>query len=257
MKESLKNGLLDILADYIQEHLLGESSSNSLYNRMHSYNRVREDEGFNMPLYYHIRFFGLMHSYAIESRSKDHPRILTFYSTITETIIKNLRQPQDFELDSEYPTNYHWLVGEICDIIHNWAGSFGEEYYDNKSDYNSHIPFIFQKVMEGIYTGFDSGKISQNFLHSRMYYGILTTYFDSRVNDEFKTQIEEEVIRNIPASYTAGIFDFALDEKFAISYDHLQKGRYGRVGREIKIQKRLKEFLDTVNSSDTIVQGYV
>ena len=257
MKESLKNGILDIIADHIQEHLHGESSPDSIYNRVHSYNRVREDEGFNMPVYYHIRFYGLMYSYAIQSRSKDNPRMLTFYSTITDTIISNLRKTGEFETDSDWPTNYHWLLGEICGIINNWADSFGEEYYDNKSDYNSHIPFMFHWVMKSLYAGFARGKISPKFLYSRMYYGMLSTYFDSMVDDEFKTQIEEEVIGEIPASYMAAIFDFALDEKFAISYDQLRKGRFGHVEHEIKILKRLKEFLDTVDSRDRIVQGYI
>ena len=90
-----------------------------------------------------------------------------------------------------------------------------------------------------------------------MYYGMLSTYFDPMVDGDFKTQIEEEVIGEIPASYMSGIFDFALDEKFAISYDQLKKGRYGLIKHEIKILKRLNEFLNTVDSRDTINPGYV
>lgn len=257
MKECLENGILDILADHIQEQLHGESSTDSVYNRVHSYTRVREDEGFNMPAYYHIRFYGLMYSYAIQSRSKDNPRMLTYYSTITDTVVSNLRMPFEFEPDSEYPTNYHWLLCEICGIINNWADSFGKEYYDNKSDYDSHIPFMFHWVMKSLYAGFANGKISPKFLYSRIYYGILSTYFHPMVEDEFKTQIEEEIIGQIPATYIAAIFDFALDEKFAISYAQLMKGEYGHIEHEIKIQKRLKEFLGTVNSRSTIIEGYL
>lgn len=257
MEESLENNVLDILADYIQEHLYDESSPNSIYNRVHSYNRVREDEGFNMQVYYHIRFYGLMYSYAIESKSKEKPRVLTFYSTITDIIIDNMRKPTEFEADSEYPTNYHWLLGEICDIINNWANSFVKEYYDNKSDCSNHIPSIFNWVMKSLYSGFARSKISANFLYSRMYYGILSTYFDSTVNDEFKTQIEKEVIGEIPTSLIAAIFNFAFDEKFAISYYQFKKGKYVLVEHEAKILKRLKEFLDIVDSRDTITLGYI
>lgn len=257
MKESLENGILDILTDYIQEQLHNESSPDSLYNRVHSYNRVREDEGFKMPIYYHIRFYGLMYSYAIENRSRDNPRMLSFYSSITETMVNNLHKLGEFEAKSEYPTNYHWLISEICSIINNWADTFGEEYYDNKSDYNSHIPFMFQLVMESIYVGFGRGKINSDFLRSRIYYGILSTYFDLMINDEFKSQIEEEVIGKIPASYMKAIFDFALNERFAISYDDLKKARYGHIQHDVKILKRLKEFLDKVDSSDTINLGYI
>lgn len=258
MKESLKNGILDILSDHIQEHLHHESSKvGSLYNSPHSYTRVREDEGFNMPVYYHIRFFGLMYAYAIETRSEDKPRMMTFYSSITDTMVENLRKPGDFERDSEYPTNYHWLIGEICDIINKWADAFGEEYYDAKSDYNNHIPFMFHWVMKSLYVGFAAGKISPRFLRSRMYYGMLTVYFNSMINDDFKTQIEEEVIGNIPASYIPQLLDFALDEKFATSYTQLMNGNYGHIKHEAPIQQRLKEFLDEVNSRGSINLGYV
>jgi hypothetical protein len=157
----------------------------------------------------------------------------------------------------EYPTNYHWLLAEICGIINNWADSFGENYYDNQRDYNSHIPYMFQLVMESLYVGTARGKISFDFLRSRIYYGILSTYFDLMINDEFKNQIEEIVIGKIPASYIKTIFDFALNERFAITYDDLKRGRYGHILHDVKVLKRLKEFLDTVDSGDTIILGYV
>ncbi len=254
MKESLNNRILDILADHIKEHLDNESSPDSIYNRVHTYNRVNEDQGFNLPAYYHIRFFGIMYSYAIASRSKDNPRMLTFYSTITDQIIDNLRMPSEFEDNFEYLTNYHWLLSEICGIINNWADKFGEEYYDNKRDYNSHIPFMFHNVMGSIYDGIGRGNIKHRFLYSMMYYNMLSTYFDSMINDEFKTQIEVEVIAKIPKVFIAPIFNFALDEKFAIHYDDLKKGRFGHVDHEIKILKRLKEFLDKINPNDTYNQ---
>jgi hypothetical protein len=243
VQDSIDNRIIDIISDYVQTHLTSEESALRLYNQKHYYPRIREDYGMNLPIYYHIRFIGFLHTSIIKNRIHTGGRMLSIYSTMVQEMINNMIVPPEVR-NNEYPTNYHWLIGEIGNVTDTWVNLFGEEYYDSNSSYNQYIPFSFWLTIECLIVGFDRGVISQNFLNSMMYYHMLSSYFDHSLNEEFKGYIEEELIARIPSNHLEPILHFALNEKFAISYHRFLTASFGLFdGQEIAMVKRLHDYL--------------
>ncbi|MCF6360888.1 MAG: hypothetical protein L3J29_09035 [Cyclobacteriaceae bacterium] len=151
---------------------------------------------------------------------------------------------EGINLEDEYPTNYHWLISEIFTFNDNWLSEFNEERnFSPESSYNNFITMSLSYCMTELYKGFDKGKISQQFITRMMYYHILYNYFQSR--DKIKLAIETDIIIEIPEVHLEPIFEFALDEKFAISYRVFVGGKYGLVSEaETEVLNRLHDFIE-------------
>jgi hypothetical protein len=77
---------------------------------------------------------------------------------------------------------------------------------------------------------------------------MLSNYFSYRTNDEMKFSIEKEVIQRIPKEHLEPIFEFELDEKFAMHFSELVNGDYRVINDdELKVLKRLRNFLHENN----------
>lgn len=253
LQQSIHNNLIPILSDFALKHLHAEHDKTSIYNQPHFYSKIREEEGYDLPIYYHIRFVGLLYSSAIRNKidistiSHRNTNMQSIFSTMVHEMINNV-QVNDENFNKEYPTNYHWLIGEIFSITDNWVSNFAKDYFSEKSSYNTFIPFSFSLSMDELYDGFDRNKISQEFVNSMIYYHMLSDYFDFSINSDFKNSIENEVIARIPEKHLKPILKFALDERFAVNYENFITGKFGLLNKgEKEILNRLLVFLKSKN----------
>lgn len=254
LNQSIHNGILMVFSDHVSKHLQSECGKTGIYSQEHYNTRIREDEGFDLPIYYHIRFIGLMYSSAIENNvdistiTHRYTNIQSIYSSIVEQMIKNIIVKEN--ANKEYQSNYHWLIGEIFNIQSNWLTLFSDEnyekhrYFNENSSYVYFIPSSMSLCLSGMYKGYRNGSISMVFLKSIIYYNILSHYFKYGLNENIKTSIEEKVISIIPVEYLKLILDYALGEKYAIDYEKLIEKDFSLIiERDKEVLNRLLEFL--------------
>ncbi|KHJ39529.1 hypothetical protein PBAC_00370 [Pedobacter glucosidilyticus] len=252
ISHSIGNGLFLIFSDIVSNHLRNEEGKSGAYNQQHYYPRIREEEGFDLPVYYHIRFIGLLYSSAIENKidistlSNSYTNMQSIYSSMVEQMVKNIVVNND-TFKKEYQTNYHWLISEIFSLNENWLTSFSEvENFSSDSSYIEFIPFSLSLCMSELYKGFEKHKISQEFINRMIYYHSISEYFGYSLNDEMKSSIERNIIERIPEKHLEPIMDYALDEKFAISFNQFQNGNFGHTNSgEQEILRRLLNFLNS------------
>ena len=254
ISHSIGNGLFLIFSDIVSNHLRNEEGKSGVYNQQHYYPRIIEEEGFDLPVYYHIRFIGLLYSSAIENKidistlSHSYTNMQSIYSSIVEQMIKNIVVNED-TFKKEYPTNYHWLISEIFSLNENWLTTFSEvEYFSSDSSYIEFIPFSLSLCMSELYKGFEKNKISQEFINRMIYYHAISEYFGYLLNDDMKSSIEKNVIGRIPEKHLEPIMNYALDEKFAISFNQFQHENFRHTNsREQGILRRLFNFINRSN----------
>lgn len=261
IQQSIHNGILMVFTDYVTSHLQSANEKGSIYNREHYHPKAKEVEGFELPVYYHIRFIGLMYLSAIESRidisaiSHRYRNMQTIYSGMVGQMINNIIITEE-NANKEYPTNYHWLIREIFNTQSHWLTSFGDEgyeeerYFDQNSSYVSFIPFSLSLCLSELYRGLNLGKITTDFLNKRIYSDILLHYFSCMYNDLLRTEIENEIIAKFPKDQFEEILTYSLKGKFAISFSNLISGNYGRNLKECekRILERLSIFIKQIHS---------
>lgn len=255
--QSVHNGILNVFTDHVSRHLQTElgRGKDSIYNHEHYYSRIREEEGAELPIYYHIHFIGLMYSTAIATKvdissiSNRYTNMQSIYSSIIEKMIDNVIIAND-NVSKEYPTNYHWLIGEIFSVQSNWLSLFSDEYYpkhryfDKDSGYVDFIPFSLSLCITELFKGLNAGKISIKFLNSTIHYFVFSHYFSTRLNDTIRDSIEKEIITKIPPELFQPILNFSLNEKFAIDFNDFANERFRLAkGREREILLRLLKYL--------------
>ena len=165
-----------------------------------------------------------------------------------EGIIDNLDYVQH-DYEKEYPTNFHWLIGEIFSFSANWLTIFNEEeYFVGKFSYLDFIPYNMELCFSELYKGIKKNKISEKFIVSKYYYGVITHYFSPLLNDSLRESIEKNIIINIPKQLIRPVLKFSLDEKFAIRFDDFASDNF-RIVRESEgnILTRLRTFLKVNN----------
>jgi hypothetical protein len=254
LSKSIEYGLLPLMSDAVSNHLYYDKEAKYIYNQPHVYMHNSEDEGRNLPVYYHIRFIGILYSTAIQNKvdidtvAKWNKNMQSIYSSMVKAMIDNLAT-DGVDNSKEYPTNYHWLIGEIFSIINNWLNRFNEkDKFINSYSYVDFIPSNFRYCLSELYSGVTKNKIDQRFVVSQCYYGVLTEYFSPLLNDDLRGSIEENVITEIPNELIEPLFQFALDEKFALDFENLISKRFGFLAdREKKILNRLRDFLVSKN----------
>ncbi len=259
IQQSIHNGILMVFTDHVSKHLQAEHGKNNIYNKEHYHPKTKEVEGFDLPLYYHIRFIGLMYSSAIENRidisaiSHRYTNMQTIYSGMVGQMINNIIVTEE-NAGKECSSNYHWLIDQIFDIQSNWLAKFTEEsnkeekYFNPKSSYVSFIPFSISLCLLELYKGLRKAKITIEFLNSTIYYSILSHYFNCGFNDIMKTSIEKEIIIRIPNELVNPVLTFALDQRFGITYNDFISGNYDRLNDcEREMLLRLLKFLKDNN----------
>lgn len=218
--QSVQNDLLVIFSDFVTRHLKKEEEKQSIYNQEYYSKRLKDEDGFDLPVYYHILFVGVMHSIAIQDKIKI-ANIPTFkiYSSMISCMIDNINI-EVVDLKQRYSTNYHWLISQIFSENENWLSTFIEEdNYSCTSDYTRFIPISFDLCLKELYRGFKEQKISHEFVREILHNKILDYYFGFAMNEEMKSKIEEYVINNIPDELLKPILDYSLNLNFAISFD--------------------------------------
>lgn len=250
LHKSIEFGLLPLISDFVKRHLYYNRETKYLYNQPHIHIHTSEEEGYNLPVFYHIKFIGILYATAIKNKididsvAHFYKNMQSIFSTMIQGMVDNL-QAAGIDHTKEYPTNYHWLIAEIFSIENNWLDRFNEEdYFVEASSFLDFIPFNLRLCFSDLYKGVQQNKISKDFLIRKYYYGVLSDYLSITMNDHLRTSIEENVISEIPNEVVEPLFDFCFDEKFAMSYDNFCQGRFRVVHQEeSEILTRLRDFL--------------
>jgi len=250
LPESIDYGMLPIIADFAGKHLNYDQQSKYVYNQEHVHAHLHEDEGYALPAYYPICLVGILYSTAINNKvdintvSLQLGTMRSIFSSMVKYMITNI-DPNPASAEKEYPSNYHWLIGEMLDRADHWIGEFCEkENFDPASSYVESIPAIIGYCFDELYEGEQNGKLDTGFIIRQLYYHCLSTYFSARTNDIMRVSIEEEIIKKIPERLIIPVLKYALDEKFALGVDHLVTGRFGTINsHEEAILNRFRTFL--------------
>lgn len=257
LQQSLKLGLRQIVSDSAKTLIrLERGKMTSPYLQEHLYGHMRGEEGYDLPVYYHIRFIALLYSTAIQNLINTHPHMHTIYGGMVEEMVKNLDETGHYP-EREFPTNYHWLINEIFGEISNWLDLFGTEstrtnenfetedgyfYYKDNSTYIDFIPSCFHFTANELFKGFDQDRITSAFIAKIFHYHLFGYYFRHDAKLAILTSIEQNVIRQIPNQLLADIFDKTLDEHFASSYEKFIARQFSGDAREVERQDRLLKF---------------
>lgn len=240
---------MPLISDLVSRHLYYDKEAKYIYNQPHIDMHNSEDEGYNLPVYYHIRFIGILYATAIRNKididtiAHNYKNMQTIYSSMIGGIIDNLNTDGLDNL-KEYPTNYHWLIGEIFGTTSNWLDQFNEkENFVETGSYVDFIPFNIRLCLSELYKGEEKKKISKKFIISQFYYGILTHYFSPLLNDTLRDSIESNIITEIPRDFIEPLLEFSLDEAFAGRFYSFQQRRFSGSKKEVVIQDRLWKFL--------------
>lgn len=256
LRQSIDNGLLIFIADYIEKLLQSENGKLSIYNQEHFHPRITEVEGWELSVYYHIRFIGIIYSTAIEDKvdismlSNRYRNIISLYSCVIENILNNMTINEK-ETNKEGNSNYHWLINKIFDIQREWAIKFFKKDQINlTSSYQTFIPASLASCIEELYKGYTLNKITYDYLYNILYYDILNNYYDPRIGNSYRESIENEIICKIPDNIRVKILERSLKDKYAKSYDDFKNENYtGLNGQYIEILNRLKSYLESKPSS--------
>jgi len=251
LPKSIEYGLLPFIADLVKKHLYNNKESKYLYNQPHIHLHNSEDEGYDMPVYYQIRFIGILYATAILNKididtvAPRYKNMQTIYSSMIEGMIDNLTIQPEVEYEKEYPTNYHWLIGEIFSTTGYWLNAFNEEEnFVESFSYTDFIAFNISLCLSQLYMAVKNKKISLKFLVNQCYYGAINDYFSPLTNDAIRASMEKNIIANIPNEFIEPILDFSLDEAFAIHFHSFINGNLGLlITSEKQILNRLRKFL--------------
>jgi hypothetical protein len=254
LSKSIEFGLLPLISDIVSKHLYYDKDAKYLYNQPHIYMHNSEDEGYDLPAYYHIHLVGILYATAIRNKidvhtvARNYRNMQTIYSTMIAGMIDNLSL-DGVDNTKEYPTNYHWLIREIFHNLNNWLCRFNEkENFVRTSSYIDFIPFNFSLCLSELYKGEQRKKIDKQFVVNQCYYNVLSEYFWPPLNNLLRIKIEEKIITEIPNYLIKPILDFSLDEGFAVNYEDFCEGDFRIINNsEREILNRLRNFLISNN----------
>lgn len=253
IEQSIQNGLLKIVTDFTIKHLKDEHDEKSIYSREHYSPKIGEDEGFDLPLFYHIRFIGLLYNtviqYKIDISEFRYKNMQYIYSGMVDEMINNIIVVETDKTEKD-STNYHWMIREIFSLSKNWLTTFNdEENFESNSSYIQFIPNSISHCLDELYTGFEKRKISQDFIMKTIFFYVMSDYFQDSLNDKLKSEIENNIISKIPRQFQKPTFNYALDQIFAINYEQLLNNDFGRTNAiEQNLLIRFREFLIRQNN---------
>jgi hypothetical protein len=236
LSQSIDNGIFMNLTDHVSRHLQSENGANCIYNRPHFDLKISGEEGFDLPLYYHIQFIGILYSTAIENKtdigklSKRYLNMQSIYSSMVGQMLNNFVVAED-KKDKVYQTNYHWLIGEIFKIQGHWLSEFSDKWKgedgkgDKESSYISFIPFSMSLCLDHLYKGLEDGKVELQFITEKIHYYILMHYYSTN-NVRLLSSIEEKFIKRIPRGHLDEVLRYSINGKYAISFDDFKNDNF-------------------------------
>ncbi len=252
LKQSIDNGIFLILTDQINQHLKSQNEYLNIYNQEHYYPRIKDNEGYDLPIYYHIHFIGLMYSSAIKNDidistiSNKYINPHSFFSDIIKLIIDNIVLTEN-NLDMKFQTNYLWLINEIFSIQSKWLEQFGhsenEKNFNDNSSYISFIPSSFRFCFRELYKGLNKNKITLSFIKVKIADHIMYDYFNG-LNEKLKKSIDNEILKQIPKNIRKEIIDFSVNERLGFDLDNL-------TDNDITHHKNRKDLLNLKNIINT------
>lgn len=259
-------GLIPIVSEYAVKHLHNDKNFKYVYNQIHIYSHFSEEEGHDLHLFFHLRFIGLLYSTAMWNKvdigrfKNGYSHMYTIFSGMINAMIDNMDIDQS-KLVKEYPSNYHWMIGEIFSIMGYWLETFGAkepycledticEYplFSRESSYLDFIPSCISFSLNEMYKGYQIGKISDNFIARQLHFHVFGYYFNWQAKGELQAEIENTIIKDIPLGLMDVVLSFTLDERFAMSISSFKDRRfYGANVEEKAVVKRLWMFLNANN----------
>lgn len=241
LNKSIDFEILNIFTDYTSHFIQNKCRKQEIYNQKPYHSTISKNEGFDLQLYYHICFIGLLYSTAINNKVDISTNMNTIYSSMVKKIIENIKTNND----DDYPTNYHWLINEVFDLQSNWLHTFNDiEYFDRESSYVNFIPNSLSFCLAELYEGMQNDKISISFLNKIIYHHILKHYFSTDLNLELITSIEEKIFDEKFKEYKEMILNFALKERFAIDYQAFVNGDFQIMSKKEKeMLNRMRNLL--------------
>jgi hypothetical protein len=256
LDSNLKNRLLPIMSDFVKSRIrLERGKGQSIYNAPHEFVHIRADEGYDLPIYYHLRFIHLLYATAITNKVEVSGNMYSLFEGFIREMLQNMDPSKD---EGEYPSNYHWLISEMFRSIDEWLEDFGGEHmaqedadyaetkytcYNPNSVYVDFIPSFFNFSIQALYEGLEKGKVVVSFIARQYHYYMFSYYFSHYATEELKKSIEENVIQKIPENILEEVIDFTLDERFASNYHTLSQAYFRGSATDKQMQQRLHSVL--------------
>ena len=258
LSQSIDCGLIKLVSSIGNEHLHNEIKNKeySIYNQS-PIDLDHKPKGYNLPIYYHIQFINLMYYTAIQNKqdistfSNRYNNMETIYSCWIENMKINIKTSKE-SADSEYPTNYHWLINEMLSNANSWLNLFNkDENFNAKSSYLNFIPKCIGPCLDELYKGFETDIFSKDYIKKRIHNNLLSFYFGYQTKNELRTPIEEYCIAKIPKQLIEPVFRNSMYACLAFNYNDFLKKDFSFPptlrDRDIKVLKRLHEFLTKEN----------
>lgn len=237
---SLNNNLVEVLYDFAAGELRRQNL-NSEYNQRHHYTKVREDEGYDLPIYYHLKFYYFLYATAIEKKS-DSNLMVSFYLIMIRTMLENMPQNEGGKVHQE-KTNYSWLIEEIGKMHGEWFNKI-IQLDDDSGNYHRSMVHSFYDVTDELISAYEDNKIGLSLLIAFVHYNLLSAYYDNHNDNTLRSAIEEEFILKFRPEVLKFFLELSLDEKYAIYYHDLRLGTYRAVNDHEKIiLERLRKFI--------------
>lgn len=249
-------GGLKIIKDWYLVHLQNEKikGPQSLYNQ--PADQMIDDLELRFPLYLHILFIQLLYQEAIEQKvdidtvAHHYKNMQSIFSNMLEKCIEGIdKKNYSILQDAEYPTHFHYLIGKIFDVIHHWFRAFNlDENYVANSSYITFFPFCMHLCIDQLIKGQRRNVISMDFLCRMIHYHLLNIYYKHDLKEPIRKEIEDTCLAVLPANFIEPLFDYSLDEEYALSYIDFSAGDFshphpGDSTHENLIIERLYNFL--------------
>ncbi|MXV52459.1 hypothetical protein GS399_15900 [Pedobacter sp. HMF7647] len=249
-------GGLKIIKDWYLVHLQNEKIKGfqSLYNQQTD--QIIDDLELHFPLYLHILFIQLLYQESIAQKvdmdtvANHYGNMQSIFSNMLEKCIEGIDSYNYSSIQaSEYPTNYHFLIGKIFDVTEQWIRSFNKDKsYVSNSSYVGFFPLCMRLCINELIKGLKVNVISMDFLCRMIHYHLLAIYYMHDLKEPIRKEIEDTCIAELPAEIIEPLFDYSLDEEYALSFNSFAAGDFshphpGDSGREDIIIERLYKVL--------------
>ena len=169
------------VGDCVSRYLDEDTELVEVYNRPLGY--YEKSGRYRCPVYAGIKLFEIMLHEAIHQGMQDH-LWLFYFPHFTDKILKQLRDQQPDDTNSEWPTPFHYLIYQIVTITSNWIddcievdGSLISKHLSETEDFDSQ--FIPKQATQAL------GDITQKILLS------------PKINDQFKIYSLEIGLRKL------------------------------------------------------------
>lgn len=179
VKISEKSNIYKPVGDKVCETIDYDSKIIKRYNE--PLGNYYENQRFRCPIYSSLHFFEIMVIESMHQGIRWH-MWLFYFQTFTKKIIDKLAPEDSVDLQSEWPTPFHYLLYQMVSITLDWLDEF--QYVENKENLS----------MQDESLTHDNGSIPKSaaLALGRMVFVIISS---NRISDTFKIYIIEIVMR--------------------------------------------------------------